>query len=80
MKNFEKEMKKYTLEDGQFNGMTTKEILHFLDKEEIEYDYQPETEDEGAWIVIGDYWLEHYEINCYDGVCEDSYWDRDIED
>lgn len=69
----------YSLEDGQFVGMSVEEVVAYLEAHGYEFEYEPETEEEAGSIYVGgEYYDDHYEMEFYDGVCEESYlveWD-----
>ena len=65
--------------NGEFVGQSVEEILAYLEEKGYAYEYEPETEDViGTIYVGGGYYADHYEIDFYNGVCDESYnveWD-----
>ena len=74
------EVRMWELKKNQFVGKTEKEVIEYMKKNEVEYEYTPETYEDYGYITIGkEYeYSDHYEILFSDGECVESgmiIWD-----
>jgi hypothetical protein len=68
----------YLSYEDTLKGMEVGAALDLLKSNNVEFDYEPETEDCTGSIYLGGYWSDHVEFEIEDGKLDKGYhhyWD-----